>query len=173
MLSKEEAVTQIKSLPKDKQNQQAIVSLMAGIGTTERIVHVIPGGAKLTEYEDEASLPTTVFNWIRLRNEFERIEISLVGDYGSYEELSGLGFKPRKEKVIDFQHSPGGPTFWAKKGLRHLADLIAQQLFSDGSPITVIVEKEGLFVIKDASETLSPEHASWKPTVIMHKLKRH
>ena len=173
MLSKEEATAQVKNLPKDKQNQQAVVSLMTGVGTTQRIVHTIPGGARLTEYEDEASLPSTVFNWIRLTNEFERLEVSLIGDYGSYEEISGFGLKPRKEKIMDFQYQVGGQAYWVKKGLRNLADMIAKQLFSEGSPITVIVEKEGLWVVRDAGEKLSQEHEAWKPTLIVHKIKRH
>lgn len=174
-LSREEAIDKVNKLPNDasRKNQNAIVKLMNDIGGIERKVHEIPGGKNLTEYEDEESLPVAVFTWLRMFPSFERFELSLIGDYGSYEDIGSLGLKASKIKVEDFAKSDGKKP-WELKGFRTVADLIAKYVSSEKRrTLAVILEKDGIYQIYDSSNTFSPEHEAWTPTLIVHRIKKH
>lgn len=171
-LSRDEAEKKVNTLPQDKRNQTAIVNLMNGVGQIKKIVHQIPGGRTLTETEDESTLPAAVFNWVRRAGTFERFEISLIGEYDHYEDLADKGFKPRKKMFEDFMNKSGLPPYWQRKGLKHLANVVAKALAESENPIAIIAEKDGLYVITDGAQKFTPESEEWNPTLIIHQVRR-
>lgn len=171
MLTKQEAETKVNQLSPDKRNQKAIVDLMTGVGKTERIVHEIPGGATLNETQDEQSLPHTVFNWLRFRPDFERFEISLVGDYQIIDDIEQLGIKARKKQLESFNYKNGGIVYWKRKGLKHLGEVLAKYLAEEESPLAIIVDKEGVQLIYDYEKKFKPTSELFHPVLIIHRKK--
>lgn len=174
-LSKEEALKRVEKLPKERRNQQALVKLMHNIDGVERKVWEVPGGKKLIEYEDEESLPLAVFNWLRMYPSFERLEVSFVGGYESMDEITAMGLKPMKRRVEDFGYVPGQANYaWTTKGYRTMADMITKYLLSEKhKTLSVILEKDGMYQVYDASNTFDPDNEHWLPVVITHRIKKH
>lgn len=170
-MSKEEALKKVESLPKDKKNQVAIVNLISGKGKIEKIVHQIPGGANLANTEDAETLPIAIKNWLRRTNKYEKIEISFIGDYDSYEDLADGVIKPSKKRLEDFNHKPGLPPFWERKGIQYMSEIIAKAFIEAENPISIIVEKEGLFLITDKNLKFDPTSEKWNPVIIFHKVR--
>lgn len=170
-MSKEEAVKKVESLSKDKRNQVAIVNLITGKGKIEKIVHQIPGGATLSETESAETLPIAIKNWLRRTNKYERVEISFIGDYDSYEDLADETIKPSKKRLEDFNHKPGLTFFWERKGIQYMSEIIAKAFIEAENPISIIVEKEGLFLITDKNQKFDPSSDKWNPVIIFHKIR--
>lgn len=170
-MNKEEAITKVNQLSQDKRNQAAIVNLITGVGKTERIVHEIPGGAHLHDHQDAKSLPNTIFNWLRFRPDFDRFEISFVGDFEVVDDLIEKGLKARKKQLENFNHKNGQTPYWQKRGLRHLADLLAKYLVEQESPLSFVVDKEGIQMIYDYDKKFAPDSEIFHPVLIIHRKK--
>ena len=169
IVSKEEAVNRVSAMDKDKRHQGAIVDLMLGKGRIEKIIHEIPGGSFLTEQLDSDNLKGAVFTWLRRIRDFERYEISFVGDYDTEDQLREWDIRPKKTKIVDFGWRAGAPFYWRKKGITELANLVAQALNENEDLVSIIVEREGIFIITDTSHSISPENTNWHPVLIVHK----
>ncbi len=171
-LTRDEAIKKVnETFPKERRSQQAVVDLMTSTSSFKRIVHEIPGGAHLTDEEDEESLKLTVFQWLRRTSEFDRWELSLVGDYTAYEDLKDeKEINTRRTVVVDFNHKPNQPVYWkrtinnARKGL---AVLIAKALGEYDNVVSIVVDKEGMSVITDASQKFGPKSEHWNPVLII------
>lgn len=170
MMTKEEAVTRVSAMERDKRSQQAIVKLMSGEGRIQKIVHVIPGGIHLVDQLDADNLRTAVFTWLRRERDFERYEISFIGDYDTEDDLKDKGIRLKKVKVIDFGWKAGAPLYWRKKGIAELANLITTILSDTEDLVSVIIEREGIFVITDTKDPpFGPSSENWCPSLLIHK----
>lgn len=170
-MSKEEAIKRVEAMVPDKRNQQSIVNLMVGKENDEKIVHQIPGGANLLEQISQETLPSAIYTWLRRTRNFTRFEISLVGNYDVYEDLADKFFiKAKKIKETDFGWKPGSTFYWQKKGIRELSKLISEAMNKHENIVSIIVEKEGIFVITDLSkEPFSINSTFWNPTLLIHR----
>lgn len=169
-MTKEEAVQKVNLMDVKKRDQQAIVKLMTG-KQIKKIVHEIPGGATLHEELDQSNLPAAILTWLRRVNNFDTFEISFAGDYQLLENLKdNHQLKVKKSKVVDFHWKAGTSSFWRRKGLKELANTVADVLSNTQNVVSLIVEKEGIFVITDLNKDSSfgPEHEIWNPVLIIH-----
>lgn len=173
IMSKEEAMARVANMDKDKRSQQAIVDLVTGRGKIEKLVHQIPGGLHLTEQLDSESLKKAVFTWLRRVRDFERYEISFAGDYDGEDELRDKGVKPKKSKYADFGWKAGAPLFWRKKGIAEIANLVTNALNDTENIVSVIIEREGVFVVTDSTEpSFSPTSEHWNPVLLIHRQRK-
>lgn len=171
-MTKEEATAKVSNMDRDKRSQQAIVDLMIGKGKIEKVVHQIPGGAHMTEQLDSESLKNAVFTWLRRVRDFDRFEISFIGDYETEDQLKDKGIKPRKVKFHDFNYKAGAPLYWRKKGITELANVVTNAINETEDIVSIIIDREGIFVINDLSkDKFGPQHSDWNPSLLIHKVR--
>ena len=137
-------------------NQESLVKKLQGPQINKKITMVIPGGKNLTEYISRENLPTAVFTWLRRCRHFKDVEISFINDYTKkeYEVTS----------VVDFNTNSKLPQ-WEVEGKKWLADRISEVLLME-NVISVKVNKEGINVLLDKTQTFDSSSEDWQPKVI-------
>jgi len=160
-MNKEEAKSKVEF--SNKKNQEAIVKLILNEPKIKRLVHQIPGGATLNETQNAKTLNQTIYNWLRIKKDFERFEISLVGDYEDISELNVDSLKPRRKSLEKFGSRPP----WRSGEKNALAEKLSQYLTNIESPMSIIVDLSGIYVIEDSTGSFSPENELWNPVLIV------
>jgi len=137
-------------------NQESLVKKLQGPQINKKITMVIPGGKNLTEYISRENLPTAVFTWLRRCRHFKDVEISFMNDYTNKEYETTA--------VVDFNANTKLPQ-WEIEGKKWLADRISEVLLME-NVISVKVNKEGINVLLDKTQTFDSTSQDWEPKVI-------
>ena len=137
-------------------NQQSLVKKLQGPQINKKLTMVIPGGKNLTDYVSRETLPAAVFTWLRRCRHFKDVEISLINDYSTKEYESSL--------VVDFNSSTKLPQ-WELEGKKWLSERISEVLLMK-NVMALKVQKEGITVILDKTESFNSESPDWEPKLI-------
>ena len=152
-ITKSEAIKQVNNT--SVSNQYSLVKKLAGPQINKQLRHVIPGGQSLTELVSKETLPTAIFTWLRRCRHFKDVSISMCKDYSAREHRTSL--------VVDFNTANRLPE-WEINGKKWLAERISEVLFMQ-NVLAVKVEKQGISVILDSTESFSTQSEDWEPNV--------
>lgn len=127
-------------------NQQGIVTKLSPKRkvTTKR---TIPGGKSIMKDLDRKQLTKAFYNWLRATKDFTEVTFSLAKEPEKY--------SLRKQKLIDF---PEGrlPVWMTHPDRRkYLADIMTDALMRN-KLVKLEVNKEGMYMYQDASDSFSP-----------------
>jgi flagellar motor protein MotB len=137
-------------------NQQSLVKKLAGPKVNKQLVHVIPGGANLTELVSKENLPQAIFTWLRRCRHFKDVMITFADNLNDLKTTSSL--------VVDFNTNTRLPE-WEVQGKKWLSDRISEVL-SMQHVVAVKVVREGIQVFLDEDQSFSSESSNWMPKII-------
>jgi hypothetical protein len=137
-------------------NQESLVKKLQGPKINKQLVMTIPGGKNLTELVSKEKLPTAIFTWLRRVRHFKDVEISLVKSYTNKDYQSST--------VVDFNTTTKLPE-WEIQGKSWLANQIAEVISMDNI-MSVKVDKAGIHVILDKTQSFSADSEDWEPHLI-------
>jgi hypothetical protein len=137
-------------------HQESLVKKLAGAKINKSIVHVIPGGANLTELVSREHLPEAIFTWLRRCRHFKDVTVSFVKDYSVREYHS--------TQIIDFNTNTKSSE-WEIQGKKWLAERIAEVLAIE-HVLAVKITKEGISAIIDKAQSFSSASDDWLPQII-------
>ena len=154
-LNKSEAIKQLGN-NSNTTNQQSLVKKLAGPQINKQIKHVIPGGATLTEDISKENLPAAIETWLKRVRHFKDVLVSFVDNYATKDY--------QMSTIVDFNTSTKLPQ-WELESKKWLAERISEVLVMD-HVYAVKVDKSGIHVILDKTQSFTPESDSWEPHLI-------
>lgn len=137
-------------------NQQSLVKKLAGPKVNKQLVHVIPGGANLTELVSKEHLPQAIFTWLRRCRHFKDVMVTFADNINNLKTSSSL--------VVDFNTNTKLPE-WEIQGKKWLSERIAEVLSME-HVVAVKVSREGIHVHLDEDQSFSSDSSDWMPKII-------
>ena len=151
-------VTAIKQLGNNSNiaNQQSLVKKLSGPQIKKQLVHIIPGGANLTELVSKETLPDAIFTWLRRCRHFKDVVITFAESYSEKNCHSSV--------VVDFNTSTKLPE-WEIQGKKWLAERLTEVLAMEHI-VAAKVTKEGIHAYIAKDQTFTSESDDWMPQII-------
>ena len=137
-------------------HQESLVKKLSGPKINKQIVHVIPGGASLTDSISKENLPEAIFTWLRRCRHFKDVTITFCENYQSKNTSTS--------QVVDFNPNTKLPE-WEIQGKKWLAERVSEVLDMD-NVIAVKVKKEGIDVVLDKDQSFNSSSEDWLPQII-------
>lgn len=137
-------------------HQQGLVQALQP-NRVKLVKRTIPGGSTMYGVLDRDTFKSAVYNWLRGTRHFSQVTISMAKDPDQY-SLS-------QQKLVDFDDSHPHPAWMTHPdGKLWLAEIMSEALVTH-QVVTLIAQKDGLWMTTDRSGKLAPTRPASKEDV--------